>query len=561
MFFDQTFKNIKRTQEILRVLFKYGFEDVIAHSPIQKLIPTNARLTWRRDEKSIFESTRYERVRMVFEELGPTFIKLAQVLSNRPDILPEALINEFTKLQSEVPPFEFSKVREIIEKEMGHPLKEVFKFFDEKTLGSASIGQVHMAILKDGTEVVVKVQRPNVQQVVATDLSIMRDLVTRAEGIFEKNGVINAIDVVDAFERSMSKELDYNTEARNINLFRNAYAHRTDFYVPKVYREFSTERVLVLEMIKGCKITDLEQLKTWGLNPERIAEQGIDIYLSQIFEHGFFHADPHPGNIIITREGTICLIDFGMIGTLMKKDKYNLAGVFVGMAQQDPQSMANCLRKLAIDDSITDMRSLEYDLNEIIEDFALLDVSESNIAEMSVQLQKVIFNYRLRVPGGVFIILRALAILEGIGKSIHPNFQTYEFIKPYGLKIFRDKLDPTNVTDDILARMSDFSDFLGSFPVEVRDILVQTRRGKLHFEYELTNYKPLLNKADRIANRMIAAAVICALLISSAIVSTAQFPASATTDSGMPYVSVFGFSAAVALGVIVFLAIWRTRKY
>lgn len=561
MLFNQTIKNINRTREIIRVLFKYGFEDVVVNSPLQNIVPENTKLGWNRQQKSIFEYSRYERIRMVFEELGPTFIKLAQVLSNRPDILPEGLIQEFTKLQSDVPPFDFQKVKQIIEKETGKPLKATFKYFDEKTLGSASIGQVHMAILQDDTEVVVKVQRPNVKKIVATDLAILRDTVKRAEGFFEKNGIINAMDVVDAFERSMNKELDYNTEARNINLFRNAYRDNTTFYVPKVYREISTDRILILEMVKGCKITDTEQIEAWGLDPKDIAERGIDIYLSQIFEHGFFHADPHPGNIIIRKDGVICLIDFGMIGTLMRRDKYNLAGVFVGMAQQDPQGMANCLRKLAIEDNITDMRALEYDLNEIIEDFALLDVSESNIAELSMRLQKVIYAYRLRVPGGVFIILRALAILEGIGKSIHPDIQTYEFIKPYGIKIFREKLDPSNVTDDILSKFSQFSEFLTTFPVEFKDILVQTRRGKLHFEYELTNYKPLLNKADRIANRMIAALFICALLLSSSIIMTADLGPAVKTASGIPYLSIIGYGMATFIGIIVFFAIMRTRKF
>lgn len=560
--FNQTFKNIRRVREIVRVLVKYGFEDVVANTVLINFVPQKQRLKWVREERPIFDFSRWERIRMVCEELGATFIKLAQVLSNRPDVLPDQLIIELEKLQNEVPPFEYTKVIEIIESELGKPLHEVFEYFNEKPIGSASIGQVHRARLKNGHEVVVKVQRPEVAELIETDLSIIKVVVARGEKFFEKNGIINLIDVVEAFERSMQKELDYTNEARNIQLFRATFKKQKKFFAPDSYREYSTKKILVLEYVKGCKITDIAQLRAWNLDPHKIAEIGIDIYLTQIFEFGIFHADPHPGNILVREDGIICLIDFGMVGKLTYKDKMAFAGIFVGMAQQNPKMTADSLRALAIDDNITDMRALEYELGELIEDFATLDVGDSNMAEFSDRLQQVIYAHRIRLPGGVFIILRALAILEGIGKLIHPNFNTAAFIEPYGRKLLFEKYSPQNLGSEAFSLISKLLSFLHVFPNEVRDILIRTRKGKLVIQIEHKGYEQALNRLDRTINRLILTLIIVALLISSSISLTILTGSNITalmTQSGIPYLSVTGFITACVLGLLLMYAVLRSR--
>nr|MBP6664600.1 AarF/ABC1/UbiB kinase family protein [Chitinophagales bacterium] len=343
MFFNQAIKNLKRTREIIAVLIKYGFEEVVANTALHSFVPQSRQLTWVRNERYVLEYTRWERVRMVFEELGPTFIKGAQVLSNRPDLLPEDLIQEFQKLQSNVPPFAFETVKEIIESELGKPLDEIFEYFNSTSLAAASIGQVHRGKLLNGTEVVVKIQRPNVKLIVETDLSIIKEVIRRGASFFENNGISNPLDVVLAFEKSMQKELDYLSEARNISQFRTFYKHRKDFYVPLAYKEHSTSKVLVLEFVKGCKITDVPQLRKWDIDIPTLAKTGLGIYMTQIFEFGFFHADPHPGNILIRPDGAICLIDFGMVGKLSKRDKFAFTSVFTAMALKDARGMANAL--------------------------------------------------------------------------------------------------------------------------------------------------------------------------------------------------------------------------
>lgn len=557
----QTFQNIKRIREIIAVLVKYGFEDIVTNSTLRNFVSEKGRISWQRQGQPVFQYTRWERIRMVCEELGPTFIKLAQVLSNRPDMLPAPLIEELEKLQDNVGPFPFEEVKATIESELGKKLESVFEAFNEKPLATASIGQVHKARLIGGKEVVVKIQRPGVKEMVYRDLAILSDGVNRADRYLRKQGVLNAMDMVRSFERSMQKELDYRTEARNLERFRNLYKSYKNFVIPASYREYSTEKVMVMEFVGGCKISDVAQLKAWGLNPEKVAENGMDIYLTQIFEFGIFHADPHPGNVLVRKDGVICLLDFGMVGTLMKKDKFSFAGVFVGMAEGDPAKMALNLKLLAVEDDIQDMRQLEYDLNELIEDFGSLNVDEASIADTTERLQKIMFDHRIRVPGDIFLIFRAFAILEGIGKTIHPHFNTYDFIRPYGIKLMKEKYSPKNIWQDVNQRVTQINSFLTSLPRDVREILGKTKKGKIHFEVELQGYGYLLKKMDSIANRMAITFLIVAFIIGSAITMTVDWGDRMEYIYGLPAISVYGLWCAGGLMVLLFYAIIRRRKY
>lgn len=561
MILNTTFRNINRTREVLGILIKYGFEDFIANSTMRNLVTESMRLRWLRDDKPVMETTRWERVRMAAEELGPTFIKLAQILSNRPDIIPEELVKEFEKLQDRVPPFPFAKAKAIIEKETGKRLEDIFEEFNEVPMASASIGQVHRAKLRTGEDVVVKVQRPDVKDIIEQDLSIIKEGVRRMDRYLKKQGVLNAEEVVNVFERAISKELDYRNEARNIERFRTTYRHRSDFYVPKPYREYSTDRVLIMEFIKGCKITDVKQLREWGISPARIVEKGMDIYLSQIFEYGFFHGDPHPGNVLVNEEGRIILLDFGMVGQLMKKDKYAFAGIFIAMSKHDAREMAAQMKKLAVEDNITDMRQFVYDLNDMIEDYAYLEVGESSIQDVIERLQKIMYTYKITVPGGVFIIFRAFAILEGIGKKMHPNFKTYEFIRPYGQRLLTEQLRPENLAQEAAQRFSNMSAFMNSFPVELRGILQKISKGKLHSEVELQGYGYALKKWDSISTRQSLVYIICALMISSSIALLGTYPDDMKFYYGINKWSFIGYMIASGFFVVWVYAIVRRQVY
>ena len=556
MIFDKTIQNIKRIRDVIQILGKYGFEDVVAHTALYKLIPKGKRVTWQRQDKPVLDYSRWERIRMCFEELGATFIKLAQVLSDRPDLLPEPLIKEFQKLQANVKPFPFEKAVEIIESQTGRKLEDTFDFFDKTTIGSASIGQVYRAKLKTGEDVVVKVQRPGVKELIDTDLRMLVEVAKRGETYFEKHGLTNVLDVVETFQKTMERELDYNYEARSIEQFRLYYKKNKMFYVPRAYKEYTTEKVMVIEYAEGCKITDTEQLRKWKIDPAELSQRGMHIYLTQIFEHGFFHADPHPGNIIIKKDGVICLIDFGMVGKLVKRDKYAIAGIFIGMAQQNAEKMATNLIKLSYKHEIQDRRIFENDVNEIIEDFASLDVSEGSMADLVPRLQKLVYDYKMRLPGSIFLILRALAILEGIGKQISPEMNIYDQLKPYGVKIVKEQYSIENIGEELFHRATQLNAFIRSFPTELNQIMKNIREGKLKIEVEDWETKKLTQKIDLAANRLVLSFLISSLMIASAIIMNADGGGS----DNIPTLSAIGFSFATVLSALLVISTLKKDK-
>lgn len=560
MLFESAFRNINRTRAIINVLIKYGFEDLVTNTPLQKVIPNKILVEWTREDRLVNDSTRWERVRMACEELGPTFIKLAQILSNRADLVPKELIIELQKLQSEVSPTPFHIIKARVEKEMGKPLEEVFEYFDEKPIGSASIGVVHKAKLLTGEVVVVKVRRPNVARIMHEDLEIIKYVVSKADKYLEEQGMPNAMDAVTAFEGSMLKELDYKNEGKNIESFRNFYKKYKNFYVPKAYRDISTEKVLVIEYVEGCKITNLKQLAEWNLDPKEIAERGMDVYLMQIFEFGYFHSDPHPGNILVKPDGTLILIDFGMLGKLMKPDKFAFANVMIAMGREDAQAMARNLKKLSIEDEIDDIKNLEYDLAEIIDEYANVPVADSSIENMINDLQAVMYKYKMRVPGGVFLIFRALAVLEGIGKIMHPEFNISAFVVPYGIKIIKEQYSPKEVLDNVLYKSTEVLTLLSSIPSELSTILKKTRKGDLRLKIEHQGYEMFLNGLDRLVNKIILTFIIVTLVISSSILSLGEFSPAQMSRFGVPLLSMAGYLFAMFLGLILLISILRTKK-
>ncbi len=535
--FKNTLSNLNRIKQVAEVFLKYGFEDVVTTTPLRRLLTKARRSTWQRADRTVFDTTRWERVRLIIEELGPTFIKLAQALSNRADLLPEALIDEFEKLQSDVPPFPVAEARQIVAAELGQPLEAVFSEFADVPLGSASIGQVHRARLRSGEDVVVKIQRPGVAEKVRADLALLHELVRLTGGFLAKHGLANPQDVVDAFERSMSKELDYTAEARSMEQLRTLYADYQSFYIPRPFREFSTAKILVIEYVDGCKITDKAQLLAWGLRPETVAETGMDIYLTQIFEFGFFHADPHPGNVLVRPDGTLVLIDFGMVGKLTRQQKYAFAGVFIGMARQDPRGMALSFRRLALTADIPDMRAFENDLNDLIEDFAMLDVKDMSMNDLADSLQTIIYRYKLQVPGAVFLILRALVILEGIGKVLHPSFNTFEFVRPYGAKIIQEQYSPENILSEAQYTGTQLLALLQTLPADVRQIVRKISKGELRVKVDLGGYNLLLRKTDELVSRSILALLVLGGLLFSGLTLLGHYGGAMRYYRGLPEIT------------------------
>ncbi|MCR5886740.1 AarF/UbiB family protein [Hymenobacter sp. J193] len=404
-------------------------------------------------------------------------------------------------------------------------------------------------------------QRPDVQEKVRTDLSLLHELVRLTGGFLRKQGLANPEDIVDAFERSMTREMDYTSEARNLEQFRQLYEKYESFYIPKPFREVSTTKILVIEFVAGCKITDKAQLLAWNLSPEKVAETGMDIYLTQIFEFGRFHADPHPGNVLVRPDGTIVLIDFGMVGKLTKQQKYAFAGVFIGMARQDARGMALNFRRLALTSDIPDMRAFEADLSDLIEDFSTLDVQDMSMSDLADSLQGIIYKYKLQVPGAVFLILRALVILEGIGKVLHPRFNTFEFVRPYGARIIAEQYSPESILSEAEYTGTQLLALLQTFPADIRQIMRKVSRGDLRMKVELSGYLLLLRKADQLVSRTIVALLAVAFLLFSGLSLLGHYSPEMRYVQGIPVLTWWslGITAFLFL-VLLILGTRRERK-
>jgi len=550
---NKTIQNLNRIGEIIAILLKYGFEEIVASTALKKLIPKKERKRPQKMREHILLYSRWERIRMAVEELGPTFIKFAQLIGNRPDLIPEPLITEFEKLYDNVAPFSVQLAKKIIEKETKKKLDQTFSYFHDKPFASASIGQAHRARLHTGEEVIVKIQRPSIGRKIFTDIEILRLFAELTSRYLKNIGFLNATEVIDAFESSMKKELLFISEAKNIQQFRNYYNNRAGFFIPKAYLGISTNKVLVVDFVKGCRITDVVQLARFGISPKDIARKGLDIYMSQIFEHGFFHADPHPGNVLVREDGVICLIDFGSVGKMIKKDKFAFANIFSSMAEHDSKRMADSLRKLATEDTIKNAKAFEYEINEVMEEFSMLDRDEASFKDLRKDLQNIIYKHKMKMPEAVFLIFKVFVILENIGKTLDPEINLRDHFEPYQKKLFFEENSPKNILNEISYRISQFNNFLRSFPVELNHILHNIRKGELHIQYEIQGLEPLLNKLDKITNRITLTLLIAAIILASAIVMLASINEAYKAFWGIPYVSLVGFIIAVALSFLLFI--------
>jgi len=533
MYFNRTIRNISRIRQLAEILIKYGFEDIVENTALRKVFFRKSASV----KEDLSVSSRWERIRLVVEELGPTYIKLGQLLSNRPDVLPEPLIKELEKLQDQIPPFEVEKVKEIIEKESGKPLNELFSYFDEKPIGSASFGQVHRARLNSGEDVVVKIRRPGARRKVIVDLRLLKDFIRLTENYFIKAGILNPVEIIESFEKILLEEINFANEARHLEQFRKIYEHEEDLYLPKVFKKHTTSRVIVVEFISGCKITDVTTLKSWGLDPKEIAIKGCNLYLSQVFEKGFFHADPHPGNVIVKPNGMITLIDYGMIEKITKSQRFAFAGVFVSIAKKDASSLAINLRRLATDHDISDMKEFENDLEDLILDYMILDTEDMGLQEFTARLQKVAYKFKLQIPGKIFLIFRALAILEGIAVKLDPEFNTLDLIKPYGLKLIAEQFSWSNIKSEIEHTTYQTMSLFYNLPLEIRDIIRQIRKGKVSVNISIKELAYFNHRREVWNNKLILTIISSTLVLATTLTFFIPVSAGSRGFLGLPIIS------------------------
>ncbi len=512
----------KRYRQIIKILVKYGFEDIVAHTRFKGL-------NWRKilpDREGIpaMEYSRHERIRLTCEELGPTFIKFGQILSNRPDIFPKELIVELEKLQDKVPSVPFEVLKPKLEREYGKPLSEIFESVDEHPLASASIAQVHKVKLKTGDDAVLKIQKPSIRKSVAADIEIMRDLAKIIERNFPESAVMQPVELVNTFEKAIRREMNFVTEATSMKRFTRNFADDTRTYVPRVYDEYTTPKVICQEFIDGKKLTDVEAIKASGLTPRDAAKIGLDLYFRQVFDYGFFHADPHPGNIFIMPDGRLCFIDFGMMGSLTPEDQYTLGDLMYYIYVGDAKKLADTVQAMSRDSLIQKREEFEQEIKDFLEAATTTSISEVEMSDIIEGLRKVMYDYKIKISSNFHLLMRSLIIIEGVGLTIFPDYNLTEEVQPYARKIMAKRYSPTELFRRFYSSVQEVGELVLDLPNDVREIIKKMKQGTIHIQFEHQGLEPVMNKMDIVGNRVAFAVVVAAMILGSAIVIHSGIP-------------------------------------
>ena len=553
----RTYRHLNRYRQILTVLFKYGFGDLLEMLKIDQYIEVGLQMISRNRGARVERLKRPQRLRMAFEELGPTYIKLGQILSTRPDLIPMDYIQELSKLQDDVPAFPFKKVCKVVESEFGRPPEELFDSLEEKPQASASIGQVHRAILKDGEAVAVKFQRPGIRKIIEIDLEIMLHRATLAEHHIEELALQRPVKIVDEFARMLEKEIDYKIEATSMERCARQFLDDPDVYIPKVYREVTTSRVLTAEFVEGIKISDIDRLESAGLDRKVIITRGADLILKQVFEYGFFHADPHPGNIFALPNNVICLIDFGMVGVVDRQTRDDFVDLLDSIVHQNEIQASEVLLKLTYWDEEPDRRLLEREVADFMGRHLYKPLKEIELGKLLQQILEVAGDFQLRIPPDLFLMMKALSTVEGVGRMLDPDFDMIARATPFIAKVKLERYKPERIAKDVFDLSAKLLQFLQKFPKELLDITQIIRRKNLSLKIEHRGLETMLATYDRISNRISFSILIAALIIGSALIVISETP---PLIYGISLIGIILFFAAAMMGIWLLVAILRKGK-
>lgn len=554
---SRTYRHIGRYRQILAVLFKYGFGDLVDRLKVGRYVEIGARVFGRERGEPVGVQTRYERIRMAFEELGPTFVKMGQILSTRPDLVPVALAEELSRLQDSVPPFPFGQAKELIEAELGAAISEIFMSIEETPLAAASIAQVHRARLISGKDVVVKVRRPGIERTVSIDLEILLHLAGLAERHVPELAFYRPTRIVEEFACVIELEMDFSVEARYMERFARQFAGNEAVHVPAFFAEYSTTRVLTMEYIEGIKASNVEKLDSCGYDRKLIASRGAELVLDQVFRFGLFHADPHPGNIFILPGNVICYVDFGMMGTVDRRSREDFADILTGYVSKNEMKTAQAVLKVVEWEKEPDRRALERDLLEFMEMHLYGSLKEIRVGDLLQEFLGIISKHRLLIPADLYLMIKALTEMEGLGLKLDPDFDMVKKAKPYIRRIKLHRFNPGRIASEFLESGGDLVHLARTIPGELRDILSQFKQGEMKLGLEHRGIEDFMEELDRSSNRIAFALIISSLIVGSSLIITAGI---GPYLFGLPFLGVIGFSIAGIFGIWLVIAIFRSGK-
>jgi ubiquinone biosynthesis protein len=545
----KTLVSLGRFKEIAAVFVKHGFADVI------RVLDFPGRHLAERIMDVDPDLTPYQRFRMALDELGPTFVKFGQIMSLRSEMLPKPLVEELQKLQDDASPVDFDSIKQVVGDNIEKPWEEMFVSFDKQPLAAASLSQVHRAVLREGAvEVAVKVQRPDIESKIKRDLSILESVATRMHERIADMRVYDLPGLVAVIGRTLDHELDFYREARYMQIARSHLEDLEGIHVPRAFLDLSTPDLLVMEYVDG---ENLKKMDRYLLDdPAALARNGLQATIKQLFEVGFFHADPHPGNVLIAEGKTICLLDWGMVGRLTPRDRNEMVDLIAGIVEKDSQRLVDSLLTITAGGIDVDQRSLERDLLDILDAHMVASLSELRLGQLIMELTEIIRKYNLHLPTDLFIMIKALVTAEGTVQMIHPEMDLVTEMQPHLKKLAVRRFDPVSIWHGISSFLFKLAASPARFPKRIRDIVEKMERGKLRIGFEHQNLDGLQKTLEKTFSRLTMGVILGSMVIGSSLIITTGIP---PIIYGYPLIGLTGYLISAVLGLWLIFDILRNR--
>ncbi|MFZ2410533.1 MAG: AarF/ABC1/UbiB kinase family protein [Candidatus Methanoperedens sp.] len=557
---DKEYAYIKRYRQIVDVMIRHGFGYLVDRFGLRPFRSVREKLFGPKPLKEqLLTLSEAERLRLALEQLGPTFIKFGQILSTRHDLIPEEYIRELSKLQDTVEPFEYLEAKKVIEGEIGKNIEGIYRSFNPRQIAAASIGQVYRATLSGGEEVAVKVMRPGVEEVIETDLAILTSLARFAEKHIKESKFFNPVGFVDEFSRIIRYEIDYAHEAQNADRFYSNFAGITTVKIPKIYWEYTTKHVLTQEYSEGIKISDISQIEAIGLDKKKLTIDLANAYLKMIFEDGFYHADPHPGNILVSREGVIIFLDFGMSGHVDPALHENLANLIIAIQRNDMDFLIEALSEIGlVSDAGSESPMLRIKLEELLNKYYSLSTRFIDPTAFLRDLIHIFAKTGGKIPSNIMLLSKTLMIRDEISRRLDPEHNFAELTEPFVKKMLEERTHASYIMKEVAKTAWDFAHLIKVLPRRINHILAKAEKGTLRYELEHQGLENFIEELDIISNRLSFSMIIAALIVgSSLIIQTRMSP----SLFGVPLLGIFGFFIAGFLGIGLLISILRSGKW
>jgi ubiquinone biosynthesis protein len=508
--FKKRIRHTRRFQEIINAFLKNGFSHFLFRLGLTErdMKKGNEDEDWSTKDQDVGKRLRY-----TLQELGPTFVKLGQIASSRRDLVPAEIIHELEKLQEHVQAVPFSTIRMIVEAELGDTLDNLFDSFNEEPLAAASIGQVHVAKLPSGEEVAVKVQRPNIKQTVETDLEILYEIARFLEENTVWAKTYHIKEIIKEFSESLRDELDYSVEGRSADRVAKQFKEQPSIQIPKIHWDFSTAKILTMELVTGIRVNDIKQLDDGGYDRKLIAERVVDALFFQVLEKGFFHGDPHPGNVYILPDNRICLLDFGMMGRINDRLKFHFASLIINLQQGDTKGMMKVFSDMDLLNEDTNKSDFQQDLDDLIEAYYEVSLYDVSLGGIINELFEVAFRHKIQIPTEITILGKSILTLESTISLLDPDFSVMKAVEPFGKKLILERYHPRTVLLNSWRDVVENAEILLHLPKDIKKITSTVGKGKLRLDINVQQLQTILGRLDRISNRLSFSIILLAFSI------------------------------------------------